>query len=345
VGRLELVPNISEGRDPAVVAAIVDAFCTPGVRLLDVDGNRGAHRTVLTLVGEADALVKSAVAGARAAVARIDLTTHRGVHVRMGALDVCPFVPLDLEDMPLAVAAAREAGRQIGAFVPVYLYGEAARVSHRRLLHEVRRRGFESLAGRMAEDPPDFGAALPHPTAGATAVGARFFLVALNVDLSTADAGTAEQIARSVREWSSVRRDSAGRVVGATRGRLEGVRARGWFADDFGCAQVSTNITDYRLSPPHAVLAAVREEAKSLGVGVLGSELIGCVPLEAMRTAGIAYGADTAAPDRALVAAAVTGLGLDRRKPFDPDRKVLEWAIACADRGGPVPEPLMGGVW
>jgi glutamate formiminotransferase/formiminotetrahydrofolate cyclodeaminase len=330
---LELVPNISEGRTPEVVAEVTRAFLRPGVTVLDVDGNRGAHRTVLTLIGEAEALIDAAVAGAEAASRLIDLRVHRGVHVRMGALDVCPFVPLEGVVsgggmMAEAISAAREAGKRIGALGnPVYMYGEAALSPRRRLLHEVRRRGFEWLAPRMAIDPPDFGPREPHPTAGATAVGARFFLVAFNVNPNTVDVDIAKTIARRIRELGSVKRDETGAIVAITPGRLRGVRATGWLVEDFGCAQVTTNVTDFRITPPHTVFEAIREEAEALGVSVRGSEVIGCIPLEPLRMAAHAAGAAPGASDAELVPVAVVSLGLDAVKPFDPSKKVLEWAI------------------
>lgn len=333
---LELVPNISEGRAEHVVQHVIDGFLSArGVRLLDVDGNRGAHRTVLTLVGEPEPLIEAAVAGARAAAERIDLRGHKGVHLRMGALDVCPFVPLDRVradggTMADAIAAAREAGRRIGdQGVPVYLYGEAALSEHRRLLAEVRRKGFEWLGARMPRDPPDFGPPEAHPSAGATAVGARFFLVAFNVTLTTTDVAVADRIARRVREWSTVRREN-GRIVQVTPGRLRGVRAMGWLVEDFGAAQVSCNLTDWRLTPPHLLYAAVREEALAEGVDVRGSELIGCIPLEPLRLAARAAGAPADADDHELVRIAAEHLGLGAVKPFEPRQKVLEWAIQAA---------------
>jgi len=331
---LELVPNISEGRDPAVVEAVVRAFCQPGVHRLDVDGSRGAHRTVITLAGPADALVQGAIAGAREAMARIDLRHHHGVHPRMGALDVCPFVALAGADPSDAITAARVAAERIGALgLPGWLYGDAATAPAHRRLQDLRRGQFEGLAARMAVDPPDFGPPVPHPTAGAVAVGARFFLVAFNVALGTTDVRVARRVARAVREWRSVRRDAAGRVVSAERGRLREVRALGWYVEDFGCAQVSTNLTDYRVTPPHVLMAAVREEAEARGVSVTGSELVGCVPLEALRLAARASGLDPAAPEDEQVARAVEVLGLDALAPFDPARKVLEWAVAAARSG------------
>ena len=317
---LELVPNLSEGRDRAVIDEVAAAFTGESVYLLDVDSSASANRTVFTVIGEAEDLVDAAVEAARRAARLVDLRTHRGVHVRMGALDVVPFVPLDDMrpdggTMTDAFVAARAAGDRIGADgVPVWFYGEAASRPYRRRLHEVRRDGFEGLKARMEADPPDRGPAWIHPGAGGCAVGARPILVAFNVNLATRDPVIADLIARRVREFASVRRGPDGRILSTTPGRLPGVRAVGWYAEDRGCAQVSCNITAWRTTPPRAVFDAIREEARALGTDAVGSQLIGCAPLAAL------------APD-GDIAGAVSALGL---RPFDPQVKVLEPAIERA---------------
>lgn len=333
VAWLELVPNVSEGRDVERIAALVQAFRRPGVHLLDVDRGAAANRSVITLAGPAEALIEAAVAGAREAMGRIDLRAHEGVHPRMGALDVCPFVPLDGATMGEAIAAARETAARLGDLgLPTWLYGEAATRPERRLLKDVRRDGFEGLAARMPGDPPDFGPPGPHPSAGGVAVGARFLLVAYNICLDTPDAAVAARIARSVRQFRRVVRDAHGNPLGREAGGLPEVRAIGWSIEEYGCAQVSTNLTDWRVTPPHVVLAAVRAEARALGAEVTGAELVGCVPIECLRAAARADGAGDAT-DVDLVARGVRALGLDAVKPFDPRRKVLEWALEGARTG------------
>jgi glutamate formiminotransferase len=284
---VEAVPNLSEGRRPAVVDEIVAAFAgaDPGVLVLDRSSDPDHNRTVLTLAGPGPALVSAAVAGARACARLIDLTRHQGVHPRMGALDVLPFVPLG-EATRLAGAAdpdldcaalAERAGRRIAAEagVPVYLYGAAARRPGRAALPAVRGRGFEALRdapgrggpGDRQGGPPDFGGPGLHPTAGATAVGAREVLVAFNVDLAGADLELARRIAAAVRERG---------------GGLPAVRAMGVALAGRGLAQVSMNLLDYRVTPPAVAFAAVAELAGRAGARVEASEIVGLVPAAAL---------------------------------------------------------------
>ncbi len=273
MGLFELVPNFSEGRRAEVVDALVEAMLSPGgVYLLDKEMDADHNRCVLTLAGEGDALVEAALRGAAEAVKRIDLNEHRGAHPRMGALDVCPFVPLDDSTMEEAVALARKTGERIGREleIPVFLYEEAASRPERRNLAKVRKGQFEGLKESIGKDPerePDFGPNRIHPTAGAVAVGARFFLVAYNVNLETDDVSVAKRIAGKVRE-----RD----------GGLPSVKALGFFLEDLGLAQVSMNLTNYRVTPIRKAFDAVAAEAEREGVGVRESELVGLVPREAL---------------------------------------------------------------
>jgi glutamate formiminotransferase len=273
---VECVPNVSEGRRPEVVDEIVTAFAVPGVLVLDRSSDPDHHRTVITLMGQGPALVEAAVAGARACARLIDLNHHRGVHPRMGALDVLPFVPFGAEtrlrggddpDLDCAGLAER-AGRRIAAEVgvPVYLYGAAARHPGWTALPEVRGRGFETL--RAAPDRvPDFGGPGLHPTAGATAAGAREVLIAYNVELADADLVLARKIASAVRE-----RD----------GGLPAVRAMGVPLAGRGLVQVSMNLLDWRATPPAAAYAAVADLAGENGARVEGSEIVGLVPAGAL---------------------------------------------------------------
>lgn len=273
---VECVPNVSEGRRPEVVDEIVTAFAVPGVLVLDRSSDPDHHRTVITLMGQGPALVEAAVAGARACARLIDLNHHRGVHPRMGALDVLPFVPFGAEtrlrggddpDLDCAGLAER-AGRRIAAEVgvPVYLYGAAARHPGWTALPEVRGRGFETL--RAAPDRvPDFGGPGLHPTAGATAAGAREVLIAYNVELADADLALARKIASAVRE-----RD----------GGLPAVRAMGVPLANRGLVQVSMNLLDWRATPPAAAYAAVAALAGENGARVEASEIVGLVPAGAL---------------------------------------------------------------
>jgi glutamate formiminotransferase len=284
---VECVPNVSEGRRQEVVDELVAAFAgaDPGVLVLDRSSDPDHNRTVITLAGPGPALVDAAVAGARACVRLIDLNRHRGVHPRMGALDVLPFVPLGEAtrlagagdpDLDCAALAGR-AGRRIAADagVPVYLYGAAARRPERAALPAVRGRGFEALRDAPGPPyPPDFGGPGLHPTAGATAVGAREILVAYNVDLAGADLDLARRIAAAVRE-----RDGG---LPAVRAMGVALNERGGPPEGRGLAQVSMNLLDYRVTPPAVAFAAVAELAGRAGARVEASEIVGLVPAAAL---------------------------------------------------------------
>jgi glutamate formiminotransferase len=271
---VESVPNFSDGHRPAVVDEVVAAFAgaDPEVLVLDRSSDPDHDRTVLTLAGPGEALVAAAVAGAAACARLIDLRRQHGAHPRMGALDVLPFVPLGRVGVAECVALAEEAGRRLvaEAGVPVYLYGAAARRPERAALPAVRGRGFEALREAAPADParaPDLGGPALHPTAGATAVGVRPFLVAYNVELDSDDLGLARSIAALVRE-----RD----------GGLPAVRALGIPLPRRGRVQVSMNLLDFRVTPPAAAFAAVAAAAARAGVEVAGSEVVGLVPEAAL---------------------------------------------------------------
>jgi glutamate formiminotransferase / 5-formyltetrahydrofolate cyclo-ligase len=301
---VECVPNFSEGSRPEVVDEVVAAFAEadPGVLVLDRSSDADHDRTVLTLAGPGPALVEAAVAGARACARRIDLRRQGGVHPRMGALDVLPFVPLgqatslrggadpDLDCAALAERAGRRIAAEAG--IPVYLYGAAARRPERAALPAVRGRGFEALRAALAAGDaaraPDLGGPGLHPTAGATAVGARGLLIAYNVDLAGADLGLARRIAAAVRE-----RDGglpAVRAMGVALDRRGGPPEdrggpgdrRGGPPEDRGLVQVSMNLLDYTVTPPAVAFAAVAELAERAGARVHASEIVGLVPAAAL---------------------------------------------------------------
>jgi glutamate formiminotransferase len=267
---LECVPNVSEGRRPAVIARLVAAVSGPGVQVLDVSSDPDHNRSVFTLAGEPEALIAGLLELYAAAVREIDLRRHQGVHPRIGAVDVVPFVPLGETPMAAAVAAARRLAPAVARRfeLPVYLYEEAAARPERRALPAIRRGGFEALAGKLA-DPlwvPDHGPARPHPSAGATVIGARFFLIACNAILDTGDVAVARAIAGAVRE---------------SGGGLPAVRALGFYLPSRGRAQVSMNLVDFRRTSLVRTLERVREEATARGAQVVASELVGLLPRQA----------------------------------------------------------------
>ncbi len=270
--RLECVPNVSEGRDTERLRRLADAVQKAGATLVDVHSDVDHHRSVFTFLGAPDIVERAALAFARLAVELIDLRRHAGVHPRIGAVDVIPFVPLAGLPMADAVAIARRVGRALaaGTGLPVFFYEDAAIVPGRRDLPELRAGGFEHLAERLA-DPrwlPDAGPAVPHPSAGATVIGARRPLIALNAMLATDDLPGARGIAAAIRERSP--------------GGLPAVRALGVRLPTRGIAQVSMNLLDYRRTPPRAVMERLDAETAQRGLRVTGYELVGCAPASAL---------------------------------------------------------------
>jgi glutamate formiminotransferase len=269
---VECVPNVSEGRRQDVVQSLVDRIrSVRGVRLLDASSDPSHNRSVLTMAGEAAALKAGVLALFGAATASIDLRAHRGEHPRLGAVDVVPFVPIEGVTMAQCVSLARETAAEVASRfeIPVFLYEEAATRPERRNLEEIRRGEFEGLAAKM-ESPawaPDFGPARPHPTAGATVIGARMPLIAYNINLATDRLDVAKKIASAIRQSS---------------GGFRYVKAMGIPLTDRGIVQVSMNLTNYEKTPIHRVFAAVREEAARYGVAVLESEIIGLTPQAAL---------------------------------------------------------------
>ncbi|MBM4372042.1 MAG: glutamate formimidoyltransferase, partial [Deltaproteobacteria bacterium] len=332
---VECVPNFSEGRDRRIIDAIAEALASvEGVSLLDVDPGAATNRTVYTLVGPPDAVAEAAFRGVARGVELIDMTRHHGEHPRQGACDVCPFVPLSGVTMDDCVALARAVGARIGGElgVPVYLYEHAATRPERRNLAQIREGEYEALASKLAtpEWTPDFGPAAFVPRSGAIQVGARDFLIAYNINLNTKNTKIAKDIAKEIREKGKVIRDGeGGRVQQA--GLFDHCKATGWFIQEFGCAQVTMNLTRFLVTPPHEVFDAVCRLAEERGVRVTGSELVGLVPLEAMLQAGRHYlrrqGATTGIPEREVVELAIRSMGLREVAPFDPDRKVIEYVV------------------
>ena len=269
---IESVPNISEGRRPEVLEAAAGAMrLVPGLRVLDVQSDKDHNRSVLTVVGDERALRDGLLALFEVATSRIDLRGHQGEHPRVGAVDVVPFIPIEGASMKDCVALAREVGQAVAELfqIPVFLYEEAASAPHRRNLEDVRRGQFEGLAERM-RDPlwkPDFGPAEPHASAGAVVVGARMPLIAYNINLGTPDVEIARRIAKAIRQSS---------------GGYRFVKAMGVMLEERGVAQVSINMTDYKKTPLFRVFETVRSEAARYGVSVIGSEIVGLVPSEAL---------------------------------------------------------------
>jgi len=323
---VECVPNFSEGRDRAVIDAIADSIRkTPGCSLLDVDPGASTHRTVFTFVGSPEAVVEAALASARVARKRIDMRQHSGAHPRMGALDVCPFVPVSGVTMEECVACARDFARRVSEElgIPIYLYEAASQHPHRKSLKQIREGEYEGLAAKLSQPEwkPDFGPASLVPEWGATVSGARGFLIAYNVNI-LGSKEQAHRIALNLREQ--------GRGQGEP-GRLKAVKAIGWWVEEYGLAQVSMNLDDFQITPLHAAFDACVEEAAKLKVGVAGSELVGLVPRDALLAAAEHYIAREqlfVVDEAQKIRLAAERLGLSSIAPFVPAKRVIEQLIA-----------------
>jgi glutamate formiminotransferase/formiminotetrahydrofolate cyclodeaminase len=350
---VECVPNFSEGRDETVIAAITaEIEAVDGVKLLDVDPGQATHRTVVTFVGVPEAVLEAAFRAIRKAAELIDMSQHSGEHPRMGATDVCPLVPVANITMEETVELARRLGERVGGEldIPIYLYEHAATSPERRNLAVVRAGEYEGLADRLGKpgSGPDYGPAEFRPGPGATAISARDFLIAYNVNLNTTSARRALAIALDVSERGRKRREGGrpgGKLIRDENGKptwdpgtLKAVKGIGWFIEEYGIAQVSLNLTDIRATPIHVVFDEVSRAAGVRGMRVTGSELIGLIPLQAMLDAGRYFlrkqERSLGVSEAETLKIAVKSMGLDELFPFDPNVKIIEYRLrdAAAER-------------
>ena len=348
---IECVPNFSEGRDLTDIKQITDQIeSVEGVRLLDVDPGAATNRTVVTFVGTPDAVLDAAVLAVRKAAELIDMSKHTGEHPRFGATDVCPLVPISNITMEETVEYAHKLAKRLGEEVgiTVYCYENAAREEKRRNLATVRAGEYEGLKDKLAkpEWKPDFGPATFNPKSGATAVSARDFLIAYNVNLNTTSTRRANAIAFDVREKGRVKTDdgtpSGKPVLGADGnpewipGTLKCVKGIGWFIEEFGIAQVSINLTNISVTPVHIAFDEVCKKADERGVRVTGSELVGLIPLNAMLDAGKYFlrkqQRSVGISDKEIIKIAVKSMGLDDLYEFKPEEKIIEYVLADKDR-------------
>ena len=347
---VECVPNISEGRDRDAIEAIAaEIRGVNGVALLDVDPGADTNRTVYTFVGPPDAVAEAAVRMARKAAALIDMSRHQGEHPRLGAIDVCPIVPVSGVTMAECVDIARALGRRLAdeLQIPIYFYEHAATRDERRSLASIRAGEYEGLPEKLANPTwvPDSGPPVFNPRLGATVVGAREFLIAYNVNLNTRDRRLAHEIALNIREAGRLRRDERGNAVtnpdgtpARVTGRLKATRAIGWYIEEYKQAQVSINLLDFRTTPLYVVFDTVKDEAERMGLRVTGSELVGMTPLQPLVDAGRFYlrmqRKSAGEPESELIDVAVRTLGLGQLAPFDAQKKIVEYAVRT-------PAPLM----
>ncbi len=345
---IECVPNFSEGRDLSVIKQITDQIeSVDGVTLLDVDPGAATNRTVVTMVGEPEAIIEAAVRAGRKAAQLIDMSKHHGEHPRFGMMDVCPLVPVANITMDETVAHAHTLAKRLGDEVglTIYCYEKAASKDERRNLATVRAGEYEGLKEKLSNPQwkPDFGPALFNARSGATAVSARDFLVAYNINLNTTSTRRANAIAFDIREKGRQKRTGnpvTGPVVKDEQGQdvwipgsLTCVKGIGWFIEEFGIAQVSVNLTNISVTPVHIAYDEVCEKARARGVRVTGSELVGLIPLQAMLDAGKYFlrkqQRSVGVSDGELIKIAAKSLGLDELYPFKPEEKIIEYAIAA----------------
>ena len=345
---LECVPNISEGRDTKKIEAIAAVVETvEGVRLLDVDPGKATNRTVITFAGDPDAVIEAAFRLVKKAAELIDMSKHSGEHPRMGATDVCPLVPVAGMEMEEVVAYARKLGQRIGEelSIPIYLYENAATEPKRRNLANCRSGEYEGLENKFKDAAwqPDFGSteASVFRKTGATAVGARDFLVAYNINLNTTSTRRANAIAFDIRERGRVMRQGdplTGPIVTDEKGepihipgKLKAVKGIGWFIEEYGIAQISYNLTNISITPMHIAFEETVKSAQERGLRVTGSELVGLVPLQAMLDAGKYFlrkqERSTGIPEKEILKIAIKSLGLDELAPFHPEDRIIEYKL------------------
>ena len=346
---IECVPNFSEGRDLDIVRQITAAIeSADGVSLLDVDPGASTNRTVVTFVGSPKAAVEAAFRGTQKAAELIDMRQHKGAHPRMGATDVCPFVPISNISWEEAIACANELGKRVGEElnIPVYLYEKAAKDKSRSNLAIIRAGEYEGFFDKI-KDPawkPDFGPSVFNEKTGATAIGARAFLIAYNVNLNTKAVRRAMSVAFDVRENGRIKTedgtpsgkpvlDQSGEPV-RIPGMLKHLKAIGWYVEEYGTAQVSMNLTNIEETPLHAAFDACNESASKRGLRVTGSEIVGMLPKKCLVDAGKYFlrkqKCSEGASEEELIDIAIRSMGLNELKPFDPKEKIIEFKMDSA---------------
>ena len=336
---IECVPNFSEGKDQQIIDQITKPILDEnGVYLLDVDMGADFNRTVVTMVGEPEQVLKTVIQCTRIATSIIDMSKHTGEHARMGAVDVVPFIPISGTSMEQCVNLSKRYAESVSheLDLPVYLYAEAATNPNRVSLPNIRRGEYEGFEEKISHPDwaPDFGPSSFNSRMGVTATGARQVLIAYNINLDTDDKAKANTIASSIRTSGSLLKDEHGQKIIGEDGKpirkpglFKSLQAAGWMYDE-STAQVSMNLLDFSVTGLHDVTQAIREEASFIGLNVIAGELVGLVPLEAMLSAGRFYiGDDSVVDEKVLVQKAISGLMLDVSDDFEPESSIIEWVI------------------
>lgn len=340
---IECVPNFSEGNDLGIIKQITDQIeSVEGVRLLNVDPGKATNRTVVTMVGEPEAVIEAAFRAIKKAGELIDMSRHQGEHPRMGATDVCPLIPIANISMEETAAYAQKLAARVGKELdlPVYLYEAAQPNKDRSNLSVIRAGEYEGFAKKilLPEWKPDFGPAVFDAKRGATVIGARDFLVAYNVNLNTTSTRRANAIAFDIREAGRVKREN-GKVVNDENGKpvsipgsLKCVKAIGWYIEEYGIAQISINLTNINVTPVHIAFDETCRKAEARGIRVTGSEIVGLLPLKALTDAGKYFlrkqQRSTGVSEKELIKIAVKSMGLDELSPFKPEERIIEYMLA-----------------
>ena len=344
---IECVPNFSEGHDKTILTSITNSIeSVDGITLLDVDSGKDTNRTVITFVGSPDNVIEAAFNAIRVASNLIDMTKHSGEHPRMGATDVCPLIPIKNTTMEECVEysniLAQKVAKELN--ISVYLYENSAVNEDRVNLSNIRSGEFEGMAEKMKNEnwKPDYGPSEMENNAGVTAIGAREFLLAYNINLNTSDKKLASHIALNIREAGRAKRDQKGKIVRdkdgvmvKVAGSLKSTKAVGWYLDEYGIAQVSMNLTNYNVTSLHDAFEEVRKEAKSIGLRVTGSEIVGLLPLEPVLRAGNYYlkkqNSSTAISDKEIIHIAIKSLGLSEISNFNPEKKIIDYILESSN--------------
>ena len=340
---IECVPNFSEGKDESIINAITDAIISvDGISLLDVDPGKDTNRTVVTFVGEPENVIKAAFYGIKKASELIDMTKHIGAHPRMGATDVCPLIPIKNASMEDCVKYSKILAEKVAKElkIPIYLYENSATVEERKNLSNIRSGEFEGMSDKINTEKwkPDFGPVKMANNAGVTAIGAREFLLAYNINLNTKEKKIASHIALNIREAGRAKRDKSGKIVRDDNGviikvpgTLKATKAVGWYLEEFGLAQVSMNLTNHKITSLHDAFEEAREEASKIGLRVTGSEIVGLLPLEPLLEAGKYYiskqNTSLSVPENEIIDIAIKSLGLTEISDFKPNEKIIDYIL------------------